>query len=72
MNEYDVVVIGGGAAGLSAALVLARARRQVAVVDAGAPRNAPTSPMRPRLPMADVPELHHVTGVRSQSCLRHA
>jgi thioredoxin reductase len=41
MNEYDVAVIGGGAAGLSAALVLTRARRRVAVVDAGAPRNAP-------------------------------
>ena len=41
MNEYDVVVIGGGAAGLSAALVLARAQRSVAVVDAGEPRNGP-------------------------------
>jgi flavin-dependent dehydrogenase len=41
MSEYDVVIIGGGAAGLSAALVLTRARRHVAVVDAGAPRNAP-------------------------------
>jgi thioredoxin reductase len=39
--DYDVVVIGGGAAGLSAAMVLARARRRVAVVDAGEPRNAP-------------------------------
>jgi thioredoxin reductase len=40
MSDYDVVVIGGGAAGLSAALVLTRARRRVAVVDAGEPRNA--------------------------------
>lgn len=37
--RYDVVVIGGGAAGLSAALVLGRARRRVAVVDAGAPKS---------------------------------
>jgi len=43
MNEFEVVVVGGGAAGLSAALVLARARRRVALVDAGAPRNAPAT-----------------------------
>jgi thioredoxin reductase len=35
------VIIGGGAAGLSAALTLSRARRRVLVVDAGEPRNAP-------------------------------
>jgi thioredoxin reductase len=45
MSRYDVVVIGGGAAGLSAALVLSRARRTVLVVDAGEPRNAPASHM---------------------------
>ena len=45
MSQYDVVVIGGGAAGLSAALVLSRARRQVLVVEAGQPRNAPAEHM---------------------------
>jgi thioredoxin reductase len=43
MSDFDVVVIGGGAAGLSAALVLSRACRKVLVVDSGAPRNAPAA-----------------------------
>lgn len=40
-TTWDVVVIGGGTAGLSAALNLARVRRSVLVIDAGEPRNAP-------------------------------
>ncbi len=39
--EYDVAIIGGGAAGLSAAQALGRSRRSVVVFDAGEPRNAP-------------------------------
>jgi thioredoxin reductase len=40
-NFYDVVIIGGGPAGLSAATTLARSLRSVLVIDAGEPRNAP-------------------------------
>ncbi|MGX5681550.1 FAD-dependent oxidoreductase [Schumannella luteola] len=36
---WDVIVIGGGAAGLSAALILSRAQRRVLVIDAAEPRN---------------------------------
>jgi thioredoxin reductase len=38
---YDVIVIGGGAAGLAGATTLLRSRRSVLVVDGGEPRNAP-------------------------------
>ncbi|WPG37865.1 NAD(P)/FAD-dependent oxidoreductase [Variovorax sp. EBFNA2] len=37
--RHDALIVGGSFAGLSAAMQLARARRKVCVVDAGAPRN---------------------------------
>ncbi|MDB6175409.1 MAG: trxB [Chthoniobacteraceae bacterium] len=41
----DVIIVGGGPAGLSAALVLGRSRRRVLLFDAGHPRNAPSKAM---------------------------
>lgn len=40
-TPVDVVIVGGGAAGLNAAQMLGRSRRSVVVVDGGEPRNAP-------------------------------
>jgi thioredoxin reductase len=68
-SRFDVAVVGGGAAGLSAALVLSRALRRVVVVDAGHPRNAPAAHMhgylsRDGMPPADLLEAgrEEVTG----------
>lgn len=54
-DRYDVVVVGGGAAGLNGALTLARARRSVLVVDAGEPRNAPAGHLHNYLGRDGVP-----------------
>jgi thioredoxin reductase len=54
-DAYDVVVIGGGAAGLNGALQLARSRRSVLVVDAGQPRNRPAAALHGLLGHDGVP-----------------
>ncbi|MGI4823851.1 MAG: NAD(P)/FAD-dependent oxidoreductase [Janthinobacterium lividum] len=40
--DYDVLIVGAGSAGLSAALTLGRCRRRVLLTGGGAPRNAPS------------------------------
>ena len=42
-DTFDVVIVGGGAAGLSAALVLGRCRRSVLLCNSGQPRNRASS-----------------------------
>jgi thioredoxin reductase/SAM-dependent methyltransferase len=67
MDEtYDVVVVGGGAAGLSGALALARARRSVLVVDAGQPRNAPAGHVHNYLAREGTPPAELVTAGRDE------
>jgi thioredoxin reductase len=54
-ETVDVVVIGGGAAGLNGALMLARSRRSVVVIDSGTPRNAPAEGVHGLLGLDGIP-----------------
>lgn len=54
-RHCDVAIVGGSAAGLAAALQLARQRRSVVVVDDGTPRNAPAAHMHGYLGSDGVP-----------------
>ncbi|WP_067657695.1 NAD(P)/FAD-dependent oxidoreductase [Nocardia harenae] len=65
-DGYDVVVIGGGAAGLNGALMLARSRRSVLVVDAGAPRNAPADGVHGLLAREGMPPAELVARGRAE------
>jgi thioredoxin reductase len=65
-QQYDVVVIGGGAAGLSGALALSRARRSVLVVDSGSPRNAPAAHAHNYLAREGTPPLELLAAGRAE------
>lgn len=65
-DAYDVVVVGGGAAGLSAGLVLGRARRRTLVVDAGEPRNAPAAHMQGYLSRDGMPPADFLAAGREE------
>jgi thioredoxin reductase len=55
VDTFDAVVIGGGAAGLNGALILARSRRSVVVIDSGSPRNAPATAVHGLLALDGTP-----------------
>jgi thioredoxin reductase (NADPH) len=65
-ERYDVVVIGGGAAGLAGALSLSRARRSVLVVDAGEPRNAPAGHVHNILGREGIPPAELLAAARAE------
>ena len=65
-EPYDVLVVGGGAAGLSGALALARARRSVLVIDAGEPRNAPAGHVHSYLAREGMPPAELVAAGREE------
>ncbi|MFB6947538.1 FAD-binding protein, partial [Streptomyces sp. NPDC060286] len=61
-ETVDVVVIGGGAAGLNGALMLARSRRLVVVIDSGTPRNAPAAAVHGFIVLDGTPPPHYLLG----------
>ena len=63
---YDVIIIGAGPAGLSAALMLGRCRRRVLVVDSGQPRNAASRAMHGFLSRDGIPPLEFLAIGREQ------
>ena len=63
---WDVIVVGGGPAGLNAALVLGRCRRNVLVFDDGHPRNAPSHAMHGFLSRDGVPPARFLAIAREE------
>ncbi len=69
-RQYDVIVVGGGPAGLNAALVLGRARRSVLVCDDGTPRNAAAQRMHGFI-TRDGAEIRHFSEIAIEEIARY-
>ena len=65
-ESFDVIVVGGGAAGLSASLALGRSRRSVLVIDAGHPRNEPAAHMHGVLGHDGIPPAEYLEQGRAE------
>jgi thioredoxin reductase len=63
---YDVIIVGAGPAGLSAALMLGRCRRRVLVCDTGRPRNAASRSMHGYLSRDGMPPPDFLKVAREQ------
>jgi len=63
---YDVIIVGAGPAGLSAALILGRSRRRVLVCDTGKPRNAASRAMHGYLSRDGMSPLAFLATAREQ------
>ncbi|MEU9576897.1 NAD(P)/FAD-dependent oxidoreductase [Streptomyces chilikensis] len=66
-TSADVLIVGGGPAGLSAAVALSRSLRRVVVVDAGHPRNAPADGAHNVLGREGVPPLELLAAGRREA-----
>jgi thioredoxin reductase len=66
MDSYDVVIVGAGPAGLSAALILGRCRRRILICDTGLPRNRASHALHGFLTRDGIPPLEFLKIARQQ------
>jgi thioredoxin reductase len=64
--RWDCIIVGGGPAGLSAALILGRARRRVLVLDIGTPRNHCSAGMHGYLTRDGIPPAEFLRSARAE------
>ncbi|WP_345065787.1 NAD(P)/FAD-dependent oxidoreductase [Leifsonia kafniensis] len=67
-SHHDVIVLGAGAAGLSAGLVLARAQADVMLIDSGSPRNAAAAHMQGFVSRDGMPPAEFLSMGRQEIC----